>query len=187
MLGRAQRPHSGAAARIGGGIGLPPGTLQPVTESIASPGPKRGTRVGVRCVGERKRDFGLYRQGAAGCLVAEQVMEEQGGMSGCVVSAAAWGGMEVLVEDCAGLGDQAANLALEEALVRAAPPRPLLRIWQNGACVVIGRGQQVWREVNMAACAASSVPGERRRHGLSRPGQPQHQPGRARAGARPSR
>jgi lipoate-protein ligase A len=73
--------------------------------------------------------------------------------------------MEVLVEDCAGLGDQAANLALEEALVRAAPPRPLLRIWQNGACVVIGRGQRVWREVNMAACAARGVPVLRRASG----------------------
>jgi lipoate-protein ligase A len=73
--------------------------------------------------------------------------------------------MEVLIEDCAGLGDQAANLALEEALVRAAPPRPLLRIWQNGACVVIGRGQRVWREVNMAACAASAVPVLRRASG----------------------
>lgn len=86
-------------------------------------------------------------------------------MSGCVVSAAARGGMEVLVEGCAGLADQAASLALEEALVRARPPCPLLRIWQNGACVVIGRGQRVWREVNMDACAASGVPVLRRASG----------------------
>jgi lipoate---protein ligase len=86
-------------------------------------------------------------------------------MSGFVVSAAAREGMDVLVEDSPGLGDQAANLALEEALVRAAPPRPLLRIWQNGACVVIGRGQRVWREVNMEACAASGVPVLRRASG----------------------
>ena len=86
-------------------------------------------------------------------------------MSGCVMSAAVRGGMEVLAEDCAGLGDQAANLALEEALVRAVPLRPLLRIWQNGACVVIGRGQRVWREVNMAACAVGGVPVLRRASG----------------------
>jgi lipoate-protein ligase A len=73
--------------------------------------------------------------------------------------------MDVLVQDCAGLGGEAANLALEEALVRAVPPRPLLRIWQNGACVVIGRGQRVSREVNVAACAASGVPVLRRASG----------------------
>ncbi len=86
-------------------------------------------------------------------------------MSGCPVSARFLGGMDVLVQDCAGLGGEAANLALEEALVRAVPPRPLLRIWQNGACVVIGRGQRVSREVNVAACAASGVPVLRRASG----------------------
>ncbi len=86
-------------------------------------------------------------------------------MSGCPVSAQFQGGMDVLVQDYAGLGGVVANLALEEALVRAVPPRPLLRIWQNGTCVVIGRGQRVSREVNVAACAASGVPVLRRASG----------------------
>jgi len=46
--------------------------------------------------------------------------------------------------------DPAVRLALEEALVRAVPPAPVLRIWQNEACVVLGRGQRLEREVNLA-------------------------------------
>src|SRR6516162_7980958 len=61
--------------------------------------------------------------------------------------------------------DPAANLALEEALVRAIPPAPLLRIWQNEACVVLGRGQRLEREVNAAAAAAARVPVLRRASG----------------------
>jgi lipoate---protein ligase len=53
--------------------------------------------------------------------------------------------------------DPAVNLALEEALVRAVPPVPVLRIWQNSACVVLGRGQSLHREANVAACAAAGV------------------------------
>jgi lipoate---protein ligase len=53
--------------------------------------------------------------------------------------------------------DPAVNLALEEALVRAVPPVPVLRIWQNDACVVLGRGQSLHREANVAACAAAGV------------------------------
>jgi lipoate---protein ligase len=86
-------------------------------------------------------------------------------MPGPLESAQSLAGMEMLVQDDAGLGGQAANLALEEALIRAVPPGPLLRIWQNGRCVVIGRGQQVSREVNVAACAASGVPVLRRASG----------------------
>ena len=62
-------------------------------------------------------------------------------------------------------GDQAANLALEEALARARPPAPLLRTWQNASCVVIGRAQRISREVNLAACAAAGVPVLRRASG----------------------
>ena len=62
-------------------------------------------------------------------------------------------------------GDQAANLALEEALARSGAPSPLLRIWQNEPCVVIGRAQRAAREVNLAACAASGVPVLRRASG----------------------
>jgi lipoate---protein ligase len=72
--------------------------------------------------------------------------------------------MDLLVHDGAA-GDQAANLALEEALARAGPPSPLLRIWQNDSCVVIGRAQRIAREVNLAACAASGVPVLRRASG----------------------
>ena len=86
-------------------------------------------------------------------------------MPGRAVSAQLQRGMDVLVQDGAGAGDVAANLALEEALVRAVPPRPLLRIWQNRTCVVIGRGQRVSREANVAACVASGVPVLRRASG----------------------
>ncbi len=61
--------------------------------------------------------------------------------------------------------DPAVNLALEEALVRAVPPGPLLRIWQDEACVVLGRGQRPEREVNVSACAAAGVPVLRRASG----------------------
>ena len=63
-------------------------------------------------------------------------------MPGYPVSAQFPGGMDMLAGDDAGPGDPQANLALEEALVRAGPVRPVLRIWQNGACVVIGRAQR---------------------------------------------
>jgi lipoate-protein ligase A len=72
--------------------------------------------------------------------------------------------MDLLVSDVPGV-DPAANLALEEALVRAIPPAPLLRIWQNDACVVLGRGQRLRREVNVTACAAAGVPVVRRASG----------------------
>lgn len=61
--------------------------------------------------------------------------------------------------------DPARNLALEEALVRAVPPVPLLRIWQNEACVVIGRAQHPGREADLAACAAGGIPVLRRASG----------------------
>jgi lipoate-protein ligase A len=65
----------------------------------------------------------------------------------------------------AGPDDPAANLALEEALIRAVPLRPVLRIWQNADCVVIGRAQRVSREANLAACVAGGVPVLRRASG----------------------
>jgi len=72
--------------------------------------------------------------------------------------------MDLLVHDGVA-GDQAANLALEEALARSGPSAPLLRIWQNASCVVIGRAQRAAREVDLAACAASGVPVLRRASG----------------------
>lgn len=72
--------------------------------------------------------------------------------------------MDLLVEDRPG-NEPAANLALEEALVRAAPERALLRVWQNSTCVVVGRGQRVDREVDLAACHNDGVPVLRRASG----------------------
>jgi lipoate-protein ligase A len=86
-------------------------------------------------------------------------------MPGYPVSAQFPGGMDMLADDGAGPGDPQANLALEEALVRAAPVRPVLRIWRSSACVVIGRAQRVAREVNLAACTADGVSVLRRASG----------------------
>ncbi|HUK67942.1 MAG TPA: lipoate--protein ligase family protein [Streptosporangiaceae bacterium] len=74
------------------------------------------------------------------------------------------GGIDLLAEEAART-DASANLAMEEALVRARPQRPLLRIWQNTQCVVVGRGQRVEREVNLAACAHGGVAVARRASG----------------------
>jgi lipoate-protein ligase A len=72
--------------------------------------------------------------------------------------------MDLLVPDVPSV-DPAANLALEEALVRAIPPVPVLRVWQNDACVVLGRGQRLHREANVTACAAEGVAVLRRASG----------------------
>ncbi len=72
--------------------------------------------------------------------------------------------MDLLVQQAAA-GDPAANLAWEEALVRAVPAVPVLRIWRNPACVVLGRAQRAGREVDLAACAAAGVPVLRRASG----------------------
>lgn len=58
-----------------------------------------------------------------------------------------------------------ANLAFDEALVRAEPATTLLRIWRNPPCVVVGRGQRVAREVDLVSCAAAGVPVLRRASG----------------------
>lgn len=58
-----------------------------------------------------------------------------------------------------------ASLALEEALVRAGPTEPVLRVWRAGRCVVIGRGQHVAREVDEVACRRDGVPVLRRASG----------------------
>lgn len=58
-----------------------------------------------------------------------------------------------------------ANLAFDEALVRAEPATTVLRIWRNPPCVVVGRGQRTAREVDLVRCAADGVPVLRRASG----------------------
>lgn len=59
----------------------------------------------------------------------------------------------------------ARNLALDEALLRAAPGTAALWVWRNPPCVVVGRGQTLAREVDLAACARDHVPVLRRATG----------------------
>jgi lipoate-protein ligase A len=59
------------------------------------------------------------------------------------------------------------NLARDEALARhvAADPAataPVLRLWRNAPCVVVGRAQLAWAEVDLAAAAALGAPVLRR-------------------------
>jgi lipoate---protein ligase len=61
--------------------------------------------------------------------------------------------------------DSRVNLALDEALLRASPTAPAMRVWVGARCVVVGRGQHVSREVDLAACARDGVPVYRRSSG----------------------
>lgn len=71
--------------------------------------------------------------------------------------------MDLLLD---GLGrDAPALLALDEALVRAGPGRPILRPWVNPPTVVVGRYQDVGREVTLRACTEDGVPVLRRASG----------------------
>lgn len=72
--------------------------------------------------------------------------------------------MDCLVENPIAL-DARVNLALDEALVRCASSVTVLRLWLNRSCVVVGRRQQVAREVNVAACIQDAVPVYRRASG----------------------
>ncbi|MEU3621788.1 lipoate--protein ligase [Amycolatopsis coloradensis] len=68
-------------------------------------------------------------------------------------------------EVVASFGDPADNLAFDEALLRAAPDAPVLWIWRNTDCVVVGRGQKIEREVKADVCASDGVPVLRRASG----------------------
>ncbi|KZT05542.1 Lipoyltransferase and lipoate-protein ligase [Laetiporus sulphureus 93-53] len=58
------------------------------------------------------------------------------------------------------------NLTLEDWLFRHKPPRdPLLLIYRDRPCIVIGRNQNPWKEVNMRASKETGVPFIRRRSG----------------------
>lgn len=68
--------------------------------------------------------------------------------------------------------DAEANLALDEALLRAGAgspdgtgDRPLLWLWRNPPCVVVGRGQRIEREAGLAACRRDRIPVLRRATG----------------------
>ncbi len=61
--------------------------------------------------------------------------------------------------------DPAENLAFDEALLRVAPGSPVLWLWRNPVCVVVGRGQRIAREVRTEECARDGVPVLRRASG----------------------
>ncbi|KAL1660476.1 hypothetical protein GGF50DRAFT_91240 [Schizophyllum commune] len=58
------------------------------------------------------------------------------------------------------------NLTIEDWLFRKADPsRPLLFLYRNTPCVVLGRNQNPWKEINLAALRQTSIPFIRRRSG----------------------
>ncbi|MBB1160023.1 lipoate--protein ligase family protein [Amycolatopsis dendrobii] len=61
--------------------------------------------------------------------------------------------------------DPAENLAFDEALLREGPTGPVVWLWRNPVCVVVGRGQRIAREVRVAECARDGVPVLRRASG----------------------
>lgn len=60
--------------------------------------------------------------------------------------------------------DGGRNLALEEALYRAADG-PFLLFWRSRPCVVVGRNQNVFAEADLAFCRARGIPVLRRASG----------------------
>lgn len=64
--------------------------------------------------------------------------------------------------------DPLLNLALDEAILRevaqgAVPPT--LRVWRNGRCVIVGRGQRVEDEVDVEVCSQLRIPALKRPSG----------------------
>jgi lipoate-protein ligase A len=61
-----------------------------------------------------------------------------------------------------GLRDPRRNLALDEAIARAAVREPAARLWRNDRCVVVGRFQVLAAEVDAAVAGRLGVPVYRR-------------------------
>lgn len=63
--------------------------------------------------------------------------------------------------------DPRLNLALDEAILRevARGAGPTLRVWRNGRCVVVGRGQRIEDEADLVTCAHLGIPVLRRASG----------------------
>jgi lipoate-protein ligase A len=61
-----------------------------------------------------------------------------------------------------GKRDPRRNLALDEAVARAAVQEPVVRLWRNDRCVVVGRFQVAAAEVDAAAARRLGVPVYRR-------------------------
>jgi lipoate-protein ligase A len=68
--------------------------------------------------------------------------------------------LRVIPDD--GTRDPTRNLAVEEALARVIDGEPVLRLWRDEPCVVLGRFQVAEAEVDMAAAARTGVPVYRR-------------------------
>jgi len=54
------------------------------------------------------------------------------------------------------------NLAREEAIARCSPAQPVLRLWRNSSCVVLGRFQVSAAEVDELTCESERMPVYRR-------------------------
>lgn len=54
------------------------------------------------------------------------------------------------------------NLAVDEALARTAGPEPILRLWRNDRCVILGRFQVADAEVDLGAAGQLGAPVYRR-------------------------
>lgn len=68
--------------------------------------------------------------------------------------------LRLLADD--GLREPRQNLALDEAIARESGPGPVLRLWRNDPCVVLGRFQVADAEVDVRATRALGVPVYRR-------------------------
>ncbi|KAI9143207.1 hypothetical protein BKA69DRAFT_1026886 [Paraphysoderma sedebokerense] len=64
------------------------------------------------------------------------------------------------------VNDPYTNLAIEEWLFRSTPSDlPVLYLWRNSTCVVLGRNQNPWKECNVRQLEKDNVPYIRRKSG----------------------